>query len=230
MLERHNQAIAKLDAILAYIISEVEALPPPPITSPEVKANTIAAYTGFIDKIKAGLSDYASDITKKSAQMKMLIMGMLQNGILASYTCDNLTLRPAETDYPGFDNLQNIYSCDGLYNMILNASPASLYEGPIETIPLPEIFEPGEYALNDMALKAEKAEQTEAVSRDALIQWLNASSSYNVFMLLFESPINGRVHTTARDLASGLYLDNHARDVIYEFNLDVYIPVALRLT
>ncbi len=230
MLERHNQAMIKLDSILGYALAQINLLPPAPVTLPEIKANSIMAYTGFINNIKAGLCAYTSDTAKKSAQMKMIIMGMLQNGILSSYACDNLTLRPADTGYPGADDLRSMYSCDGLYDVILNGSEASFYDGPVEAISMPEEFTPGEFHLNDLAAQAAKAEQAESAKRDALIQWLNASSSYNVFMLLFESPINGRVGVTARDLASGLYLNNHARDVIYEFNLDVYIPVALRWT
>ena len=219
--EKLTQVNEKLDIILAYVIDRI--IEETPIIGFDGQGNrqkretAIAAYTDTISTLKANIQAYANHIYEKESQLKALMMGLLQNSVLASYTSDNLVMRVVSGTHKGYGDLRTLYACDGVYEAILTNPESYFYNGLS-----------GGATLANLATQAQAAEQTEQAHRDSLVRWLSTVSMHNSFMLLFESPENGRVSVMPRDCIDDIYGIHGALEIIKEFNLDVYIPIRLR--
>ena len=217
----------KLTLITEHIIAEAASLPTFPVNQ---KQNTIDFYLALVANLDAAINAYRADTVNKTTQLRTLVMDLQQHGVMSSYTSDGFAVRCLDNSNPkGYDDLFELYNCDGLYDFLRYSDTSMFYDGPITTDPIPDIesLAEGQYLLHDLTKQAEGAEAYESAQRSNLHWWINSANVYNSFALIFETP-NGSVDYDPANLAEDIYVTRNAIAVIEEYGLDVYIPTYLR--
>ncbi len=223
----YASAMAKLDSVSSYITNITDLLPIIPVNQRQL---TKDFYAGLINSLRSAINYYKADLTNKESQARMLIMGCYQTAVMNGFTSSEISIQGLpNTGFPGYANISELYSCDGVYAIILAMNLSEFYNGPITQLPLPEIANllPGEYILHDLTQKALKAEQSDSAKRLALHHWMSGVNLLNSFAIIFEGAI-GSVDTNTQDAAHDIYINKGYLNIIREFNLNVYIPTYLR--
>lgn len=227
-MSKYSECLSKLALVEAYINQVADALPQNPPNQNQ-KQLTKTFYTGLINDLRSALAAYMSDISNKEQQARMLIMTLYQTGLLSTFTADGIEINNVTGSMPGYSDAAELYSCNGVFSIILATDLDEFYNGPITTEPLPDTttLAQGQYLLHDLSLNAAKAEQAESLKRLALHNWLSASNLSNTFAIIFEGAF-GNINADTQDLAMGIYVNRGYLAVIREFNLNVYIPSYIR--
>ena len=225
MLLALDEILAKLSAIPGYVASVTTDLNEP------VKTATRNFYSDLTAKLSQSVIGYYNDKTDKTHMMRVIIMAFQQYAILDSFTADGLELQKLSGTYEGADDLRLLYNGNGVLSEIISLPESAFYEGAIVTDPDtpidPEAVIGEGYLLYELSERIKVADKAEAIKRQALNAWLNSTNIYNAFMLIFEQG-HGQANASIPDIASNIYLDRHIRDIIWHYNLDVYIPSYLR--
>jgi len=191
--------------------------------------DSYSSYSQVISALSNAIDTYASDKTEKTRQLQTIIMTFQQTGVLSGLAVDDFSFRGITGSIFGFDDLRDLYSCDSVIKILNDYPKEDFYSGPMLSINLSDLESTpeGNWLLVDLLKRALKGEETDNNRRLRLISWMNSVNLYNTFAIIFEGLSGKSVHDT-RSIASDVYISRHAKDVIEDFSLDIYIPTYLR--